>query len=354
MQFIVEIAGKAKSYACLLLVLLLAGCSSARVPQSSLLDLDAPSLAAELASGNVSAETVTLEVLARIQALDDSGPRLNATIEINPDALELARALDARFRQSGISGPLHGVPVVLKANIDTGDRMVTSAGSLALANNHAVDDAELVTQLREAGAVIVAKANLSEWANFRDNRSSSGLSSLGGQTRNPYILDRNPCGSSSGSAVAVAASIVPLAVGTEIGGSIVCPAGANGVVGIKPTFGTVSQDGIVPIAHSRDIAGPMARTVRGAAMMLTVMQGLPPYNLERDDLSGLRIGSIADYSGAGISPEVDTLFNQWQDQLASAGAFIPESLRLDIPTSINQANFQVMLYEFKADLNSYS
>ena len=172
--------------------------------------------------------------------------------------------------------------------------------------------------------------------------------------RNPYILDRNPCGSSSGSAVAVAASIVPLAVGTEIGGSIVCPAGANGVVGIKPTFGTVSQDGIVPIAHSRDIAGPMARTVRGAAMMLAVMQGLPPYNLERDDLSGLRIGSIADYSGAGISPEVDTLFNQWQDQLASAGAFIPESLRLDIPTSINQANFQVLLYEFKADLNSYS
>lgn len=294
-----------------------------------------------------------MAVLTRIEAIDDQGPTLNAIIEINPDALELARELDREFAQSGPVGPLHGVPVVLKANIDTADKMATTAGSLALADHHAGDDAGLVRLLREAGAIIVAKANLSEWANFRSNSSSSGWSSLGGQTRNPYILDRNPCGSSSGSAVAVAARLVPLAVGTETDGSIVCPSGTNGVVGIKPTRGSVNQEGIIPISHTQDIAGPMARTVRGAALMLSVMQGKDNYRIERTNLDGLKIGVLRDYSGAGRLPAVGNLYASWQQMLESAGAELEDPFNLDLPDSISNAELQVLLFEFKTDLNAY-
>ncbi len=258
--------------------------------------------AQELAAGRVSALRVTQAYLRRIAALDDSGPSLGAVIEVNPDAEAIARALDERFRSGTIVGPLHGVPVLVKANIDTADRMATSAGSLALAEHRARADADVVARLRAAGAVLLGKTNLSEWANFRSMASTSGWSSLGGQTRNPYVLDRNPCGSSSGSAVAVAARLAPLAVGTETDGSIVCPAAANGVVGIKPTIGTVSQRGIVPIAHSQDTAGPLARTVADAALLLSVLAdpgAVAPPPTPVAGVAGLRIGVVRDFHGAG-------------------------------------------------------
>ena len=226
-----------------------------------------------LAAGDLTASTLTDAYLQRIADIDDAGPTLNAVIEINPDAQQIAADLDVYFQANGVKGPLHGLPVILKANIDTGDQMATSAGSLALADHLAEDDAFVVSQLREAGAVILGKANLSEWANFRSIPSSSGWSSLGGQVRNPYVLDRNPCGSSSGSGVAVAASLAALAVGTETNGSVICPASVIGIVGIKPTVGTVSRHGIIPVAHSQDTAGPMAKTVTDAALLLDAMVG---------------------------------------------------------------------------------
>ena len=257
---------------------------------SEIVGWDALTLRAELAAGRVSAEHVTQVFLRRIAALDDAGPTLNAVIEINPDALTIARRLD-RQRARGDLGPLHGVPVLIKANIDTADRMATSAGSVALKAHRAREDAVIVARLRAAGAVILGKTNLSEWANFRSTMSTSGWSSLGGQTRNPYVLDRNPCGSSSGSAVAVAARLAPLAVGTETDGSIVCPAGANGVVGVKPTFGAISQRGIVPLAQSLDTAGPFARSVAGAALLLRVLSG------SSDDGSAKREGCLVTKPG---------------------------------------------------------
>ena len=217
--------------------------------------------------GEVTSEELVGWYLDRIDAIDRNGPTLQSILEINPDALMIARALDEEWRESGPRGPLHGIPVVLKANIDTADRMRTSAGSLALEDHRPAKDAFLVSRLRDAGAVILGKANLSEWANFRSSRSSSGWSSVGGQTKNPYDVARNPCGSSSGSAVAVAANLTMVAVGTETDGSVVCPSGANGIVGIKPTLGLISRSGIIPIAHSQDTAGPMARSVRVAALL---------------------------------------------------------------------------------------
>ena len=323
----------------------------------ALLELDAPTLAAELAAGRVSAERVTRAALARIAALDDAGPLLNAIIEINPDAIEIARELDRRFAAEGPVGPLHGIPVVLKASIDTADAMATSAGSRALAEHHATADAELVTRLRDAGAVILAKANLSEWANFRSTRSTSGWSSLGGQTRNPYVLDRNPCGSSSGSAVAVAAGLAPLAVGTETDGSIVCPAGANGIVGIKPTLGLVSQHGIIPIAASQDTAGPMARTVAGAALLLAAMQtaAIDPgaYAIERTDLRGVRLGVARDYAGAGQNPDVEAEFTRWLELLGRAGATLVDPVEVAVPEGAGEAELEVLLHEFKVGLDAY-
>ena len=344
----------------IVLAIALVASACTRAPDDAdleLLDLDAPALAAEIAAGNVSAERVTRAALTRIAALDDAGPTLNAIIEINPDAIEIARELDRRFGTEGPVGPLHGIPVVLKASIDTADSMATSAGSLALAEHHAAIDAELVTRLRAAGAVILAKANLSEWANFRSTRSTSGWSSLGGQTRNPYALDRNPCGSSSGSAVAVAAGLVPLAVGTETDGSIVCPAGANGIVGIKPTLGLVSQRGIIPIAASQDTAGPMARTVAGAALLLAAMQTVATepgaYTTARADLRGVRLGVVRDYHGAGGNPDVEAAVMRALALLAASGAELVDPIEVAVPESEDDPELRVLLHEFKDGVDTY-
>ncbi|MGD2167002.1 MAG: amidase, partial [Gammaproteobacteria bacterium] len=342
-----------------LITFVLSGCGRESEPGSALMDLEAPVLAAELAAGHVTAEQATLAALERIAAIDDSGPTLNAIIEVNPEALAIARALDSQFERTGPSGPLHGLPVAIKANIDTADRMSTSAGSLALAGHHAAEDAALVAQLREAGAVIVAKTNLSEWANFRGQSSSSGWSSLGGQTKNPYALDRSPCGSSSGSAVAVAARMLPLAVGTETDGSIVCPAALNGVVGIKPTHGSVSAQGVIPVAASQDVAGPFARTVRGAALLLAAMQGTAettkrfPELIEREDLSGVRIGVLRAYVGAGTVPALEAQYGEWLEMLEGAGAELADPVGLSLPAALRQAEVEVLLYEFKAGIDAY-
>ena len=230
----------------------------------------------QMQTGGLTAHTLVESYLARIEAIDRNGPRLNSVIELNPDALEIADALDQERREKGPRGPLHGIPILLKENIDTAptDKMMTTAGSLALAGSMAPQDAFLVQQLRAAGAVILGKANLSEWANFRSSRSSSGWSSRGGLTRNPYALDRSGCGSSTGSAVAVAAGLCAAAIGTETDGSITCPAAINGIVGLKPTVGLVSRSGIIPISHSQDTAGPLTATVADAAIVLSALVGV--------------------------------------------------------------------------------
>jgi amidase len=359
---------------------LLAGCllvwsgpaapaAAAAAAAADLTRLTAAELAERLGRGEVSAVEVTRAHLARIAAVDVGGPRLNAILEINPDAEAIASALDRHRAAHGPKGPLHGVPVVLKGNIDTGDRMTTSAGSLALAEFRAADDAHLVARLRDAGAVILGKANLSEWANFRSTRSSSGWSSHGGQTLNPHVLDRNPCGSSSGSAVAVAAQLVPLAVGTETDGSIVCPSGVNGIVGIKPTVGTVSRHGIIPISHTQDTAGPMARTVTDAALLLSALVGYDPGDpaprrFPEDAgprlpdpagvrLDGLRIGVNRGYYGAGEHPRVDAVFEDALAVLAGLGATLVDPVTVTVAPESSEAEYQVMLYEFKAGLNDY-
>ncbi len=330
---------------------------------------DIAALQSLMEDGELTAAELTRHCLDRIAEFDDAGPRLNAIIEINPAALEIATALDGERRQIGPRGPLHGIPVVLKANIDTGDQMTTTAGSLALAGHLAGQDAFLVARLREAGAVILAKANLSEWANFRSEHSSSGWSSQGGQTRNPHVLDRSPCGSSSGSAVAVAAGLAPLAVGTETDGSVVCPAGTNGVVGIKPTLGLISRDGIIPIAHSQDTAGPIARSVKDAALMLAAMtvkdpedpaagglpDPLPDYHaaLGDDRLDGLRIGVMRDYYGAGNNDAVETIFEAAIATLEELGAEVVDPADLGDREGLDAAEYTVLLHEFKADLAAY-
>lgn len=324
---------------------------------ADIIALTAVGLRDRIAAGDLTAERTVKAYLNRIAALDGAGPKLNAVIELNPDAIGVARALDARVRQNGVVGPLHGVPVLLKANIDTADRLATSAGSLALAHHHASADAPLVASLRHAGAVILGKANLSEWANFRGSKSTSGWSSLGGLTRNPYVLDRNPCGSSSGSAVAVAARLVPLAVGTETDGSIVCPAGINGVVGIKPTLGLISQRGIIPIAASQDTAGPLARTVEDAALLLRAMSGdaaaTVPANAARSSLAGLRLGVVRDYDGADGDPTVGKAFDAALALLRTAGAELIDPVRLGMDSDIQKAELEVLLYEFRDGIDRY-
>lgn len=331
--------------------------------------LTATELAQGLRSGELSAVAVTRAYLARIAALDDAGPTLNAVVALNPDAEAIAAALDRQLPDHGPRGPLHGIPVILKANIDTGDDMPTHAGSLALADHLAPADAHLVTRLRDAGAVVLGKANLSEWANFRSTRSSSGWSSVGGQTRNPHVLDRNPCGSSSGSAAAVAARLVPLAVGTETDGSIICPSSSNGIVGIKPTVGTVSRRGIIPISHTQDTAGPMARTVADAALLLQTMvgydaadpgaqrfpDGVPAFAPDpaTTRLDGVRIGVFRGYFGAGSYPAVDAIFDAAAERVAGLGAELVDPLDVEPADGIFDAEYQVMLHEFKAGLNAY-
>ena len=335
--------------------------------QTPIHELPVARLTAALAAGELTSTKVTAAFLERIAAVDQAGPTLNAIIEINPDAKTIAAALDKHWVEHGAKGALHGVPVVLKANIDTGDAMATSAGSLALADHQAQDDAALVARLRAAGAVILGKTNLSEWANFRSTGSSSGWSSVGGQTRNPYVLDRNPCGSSSGSAVAVSAGLAPLAVGTETDGSVICPASANGVVGIKPTLGLISRDGIIPIAHSQDTAGPMASSVWGAAILLREMLSyaaedpralklpadtrlLPNPAAKR--LDAKRIGVLRNYPGSGDAA-VEAVYTASLKTLQTLGAELVEPLQLTWQDSIGDAEFEVLLYEFKAGLNAY-
>ena len=330
-------------------------CARVELDDAAIVALDAVTLRDVLRAGSVSAERVTRAYLARIAELDDAGPTLGAVIEINPDAVEIARDLDARLADGPV-GPLHGVPVLLKANIDTADRMATTAGSLALADHHAAADAEIVARLRAAGAVLLGKTNLSEWANFRSTQSISGWSSLGGQTRNPYVLDRNPCGSSSGSAVAVAARLAPLAVGTETDGSIVCPAAANGVVGIKPAIGTVSQRGIIPIAASQDTAGPLARTVADAALLVAVLAGDAELAEWRPDAAGavrFRIGVVRDYGGAGRDPAVEAAFATTLERLAGAGATLIDPIEARFLREVADAERAILLAEFRDGVGEY-
>ncbi len=325
-------------------------------------------LQGKMASGELTSEEVTKKYLGRIAAIDQAGPALRSVLEVNPDALEIAREMDRERKAGKVRGPLHGIPVMIKDNIDTADRMQTTAGSLALEGFHAPQDAFIVGRLREAGAVLLGKTNLSEWANIRSTRSSSGWSGRGGQVRNPYILDRNPCGSSSGSAVAVAANLCAVAIGTETDGSIVCPAGTNGIVGIKPTLGLWSRHGIVPIAHSQDTAGPMARTVRDAAYLLGALCGIDDYDaatresdgkshsdysafLDMNGLGGARIGVIKDFMGfhSGVDEVMESAFQRMKER----GAALVEVECAEERDRWNKAEWQVLLYELKHDLNKY-
>jgi amidase len=317
--------------------------------------------------GKYSVKDVVSAYLERIYELDMSGPELNSIIIINPDALQIAAELDEEMASGKIRGPLHGVPVILKDNIDTGDRMPTTAGATALKSSFAKVDSFIARKLREAGAVIIAKANLSEWANFRAKMSSSGWSGIGGQTKNPYVLDRNPCGSSSGSGVAVSANLCMVAIGTETNGSIVCPSNNNGIVGIKPTVGLLSRTGIIPIAFSQDTPGPMARTVEDAAFCLGAMTGVDSLDsktiasegksltdytefLIADGLRGKRIGLLR--NSGGYNDRVDTLMVHSVKTIKAAGA---EIIEVDAPRSrdYSGASYQVLLYEFRDGLNKY-
>ena len=345
--------------------LLLAACSSAPQDYS---EATIAELHDSMHRGELTSEQLVNWYLQRIETVDRSGPTLNSIIELNPDALMIARALDEEWQRSGPRGPMHGIPVVLKANIDTADKMRTTAGSLALAEHIPPEDAFIVSRLRDAGAVILGKANLSEWANFRSDQSSSGWSSIGGQTNNPYDTTRNPCGSSSGSAVAVAANLTVVAVGTETDGSVVCPSGINGVVGIKPSLGLVSRSGIIPIGHSQDTAGPMARTVRDAAILLGAMTGTDSRdplsadftespsdfttNLAADALRGKRVGVIRSFYGAGSNPDVEAILADSIDAIKAQGAEVLDNVMLETD-GMWPAEGVVLDYEFKHDLAQY-
>lgn len=300
----------------------------------------------------LTAEHLTRAYLDRIARIDHAGPALRSVIETNPDALALARALDKERHTKGARGPLHGVPVMLKDNIDTADRMETTAGSTALLGHRPARDAALVERLRNAGAVILGKTNLSEWANFRSTHSVSGWSGRGGQTRNPYALDRNPCGSSSGSAVAVSANLCSVAVGTETDGSVVCPSSMCGIVGIKPTLGSINGAGIVPIAHSQDTAGPMARTVRDAALLLGVLSGKDyTASFDANALRGARLGVARQYFNIG--PQVTRVIEAALKACGDAGAVLVDPVELATYEEWRDTETEVLLYEFKADLNRY-
>ena len=320
-----------------------------------------------MAAGELTARRLTEAYLGRIARLDREGPELRSVIETNEDALATAADLDAERRAKGPRGPLHGIPVLLKDNVDTADRMATTAGSLALQGAPPPRDAHLTMRLREAGAVILGKANLSEWANFRSSRSVSGWSARGGQCRNPYALDRNPCGSSSGSGAAVSANLTALAVGTETDGSIVCPATTCGIVGIKPTVGLVSRAGIIPISRTQDTAGPMARTVADAAALLSALAGADPRDpataaaaehatdytkhLDAEGLRGARIGVARNM--AGFHPDTDRLFEEALAELKRQGASVVDPADVPNVKELGDPEYEVLLYEFKAGLEDY-
>jgi amidase len=349
-----------------------AGALSAQEPRGAPFDLAEASigdLQQRMSSGRETSRSIVEKYLARIDEIDRRGPVLRSVLEINPDARSVADAMDAERRAGHMRGPLHGIPVLLKDNIATADRMLTTAGSHALAGTPAPKDAFVVERLRAGGAVILGKTNLSEWANFRSTHSSSGWSGRGGQTKNPYALDRNPSGSSSGSGVAVAANLVAVAVGTETDGSIVSPSSVNSLVGIKPTLGLISRSGIVPIAHSQDTAGPMARSVEDAAILLGVLTGSDPRDgataasdakgrrdysrsLVRDGLRGARIGVVRNRL-FGYSPATDALAEQAIDDMKRAGGVIVDPANIPTLGKFDESEFDVLQYEFKADLNRY-
>ena len=340
----------------------------AQIPSFALEEMTIAQLQEWMSLGRATARYITEQYLERIAALDRRGPTLQQVLETNPDALAIAEGLDAERRSGDVRGPMHGIPVILKDNIDTTD-MMTTAGSLALLGSKPARDAFLVERLRAAGAIILAKANLSEWANFRGSNSSSGWSGRGGQGKNPYALDRNPCGSSSGPGASASANYCAGAVGSETDGSIVCPSSANSVVGIKPTLGLVSRSGIIPIAHSQDTAGPMARTVTDAAAMLGAMTGVDSRDaatresrgkaeadytrfLDAGGLRGARIGAVRE-GVSGYSAETDRIFEEALAAMRDAGAEIVDPADLPVRREWGESEFEVLLYEFKADLNQY-
>ena len=360
--------------------LLITGCTSSTkkdensqsVENSSLsFELDEEtigSLREKLASGKYTSEKLVQLYLKRIEAIDKNGPQLNSIIEINPDAISIAVEMDKEMKLGKSRGPLHGIPILIKDNIDTGDKMQTTAGALAMEGNIASKDAFVVKKLREAGAIIIGKTNLSEWANFRSTQSCSGWSSRGGQTKNAYILDHNPCGSSAGSGAAVSANLCVVAVGTETDGSVVCPASVNGVVGIKPTVGLVSRSGIIPISKTQDTAGPMARTVTDAAILLGAMAAIDQDDsvtleskgkaqkdyttfLDINALKGKRIG--IEKKPQGNNKYINALLEDAINLLKKQGAVIIEIDYLDKINALGQAEFEVLQYEFKDGLNKY-
>jgi amidase len=352
-------------------IAVMAGCATTPPPSIApafpLEEITVNELREGMESGRLTARGIVDAYLARIEMLDRSGPELRAILEINPEARATADSLDAERRAGRVRGALHGIPVLLKDNIDTADRLTTTAGALALEGSIAPRDAFIVERLRAEGVIILGKANLSEWANFRSTRSSSGWSARGGQVRNPYALDRSPCGSSSGSAAAVSANLAPLAIGTETDGSIVCPASATGVVGIKPTVGLVSRSGIIPIAASQDVAGPMARSVADAAALLNGLVGEDPADrstqgiraaadytvyLDEGALQGKRLG-IVRTGMTGYHPGTDSLFEAAVRDLRAAGAVIIDSLALPHHGEYGQAEWVILQYEFRDGLNRY-
>jgi len=325
-------------------------------------------LQARMAAGTLTARELTAAYLARIAEIDQAGPRLNSVIEVNPDALKIAERLDAERKAGRVRGVLHGLPVLLKDNIATADRMETTAGSLALVGAKPLRDAPLVARLREAGAVILGKTNMSEWAYFRGNRGISGWSARGGQTRNPYALDRNPSGSSSGSAVAVAANLCVVAIGTETNGSIMSPASSCGIVGLKPTVGRVSRTGIIPISVTQDTAGPMTRTVRDAALVLAAISGPDEADeatthsplgaavdlaapFRREALKGARVGFVR--GPFGFHPRMDAVMDEIVAQLREAGAEVVDAVKIDALTKFGAQQGELLSYEFKDGVNRY-
>src|SRR5688500_15895404 len=340
-------------------------------PKPEAFELDEVTIAElqeRMRSGKLTARSITRKYLERIEEIDKGGPAINSVIEINPDAIAIAENLDRERRENRLRGPLHGIPILIKDNIDTADKMMTTAGSLALVGSPASQDAFIVRRLRESGAVILGKTNLSEWANFRSNHSSSGWSGRGGQTLNPYVLDRNPCGSSSGSGAAAAANLCAATIGTETDGSIVCPSSANSLVGIKPTLGLVSRSGIIPIAHSQDTAGPMTRTVADGAILLGALTGIDARDtatrasqgksfadytqfLNKDALRGARLGIARKFFG--FNDRVDQQLNELLAQMKSLGAIIIDPAEIPTTGKFDDSELEVLLYEFKADFNAY-
>ena len=331
-------------------------------------ELSISQLQERLTRGSMSSRELVNLYLKRIAEIDQHGPALKSVIEVNPDAVSIATQLDAERKSGNYRGPLHGIPFLLKDNIDTGDKMMTTAGSLALSGHHARRDAPIVQQLRAAGAILLGKTNLSEWANFRSSRSSSGWSSRGGQTRNPYSLERNPCGSSSGSGVAVAANLCAFAIGTETNGSISCPSSVNGIVGLKPTVGLVSRTGIIPISKTQDTAGPMTRWVHDAALVLGVISGVDaqdeatagrPAAMSLDYVEPLGVASLrgkrigVEKSFLKIHEKIDALLHDAISAMKNAGASVVEVSYAEKLKDIGDDEYKLLKYEFKDGLNRY-